>query len=164
MQSDILAVKSLLALGEKPKDIAERTGVAYQKVLSIRKKMEAESDNALVGEAAAISPEVVHTIVEKAREEAPAAVVKKLEMVQEGITSLQKLDGDFHQTISKALTKAEELLDSEKLKASEWVSITNALSNAYNNIFNNSGVNVHVDNSTKVSASSVNMMKGALRG
>jgi len=156
-----LKAKSLLALGEAPKDVAEKTGLGYQTILKLRKDLEAETD----ADVTTIDPVAVQVIVDKAREDnVPSNIVKKLEVVQEGITGLQKLDNEFHTTMSKVLQKANEFLDGDSLKPSEWVAITNSLSSAYNNIFNNSGVNVHVDNSTNVSSTAVSMMKGALRG
>ncbi len=157
-------IQSLLAMGEKPKDIAEKLGCGYQKVLTVRKKMALEKDNGKVEELVGVDPVALEIMVEKAREEAPATVVKKLEAVVEGVTGLQKLDGEFHTTFSVALGRATEFLESDKLKPSEWVAITNALSSAYNNIYNNSGVNVHVDNSTQVSSNNLSMFKGSVRG
>ena len=155
-----LRAKSLLAMGETPKDVAEKTDIGYQTVLKLRKELDAEKQL----DVTTIDPLAVQIIVDKAKEEdVPAKLVKKLEAVHEGVTGLQKLDSDFHTTMSNALRKANTFLDSEDLKPSEWVSITNALSNAYNNIFNNSGVNVHVDNSTNVSSTAVSLMKGAMR-
>jgi len=156
-----LRAKSLLAMGEKPKEVAEKTGVNYQKVLKLRKDLDEEN----TPDVTTIDPAAVQLIVDKAKEDdVPAVMIRKLEKVAEGVTGLQKLDNEFHTTFSKILSKAEEFLDSEKLKPSEWVAITNALSGAYNNIFNNSGVNVHVDNSTNVSSTAVSMMRGAMRG
>ena len=157
-------IRSLLVIGEKPKDIAEKLDVGYQKVLKIRKDMEAEKANAKVADVVSMDPVALELIVEKAKENAPARVVKQLETMHEGITGLQMLDNEFHTTFSKILTRAEEFLDDDKLTPAQWVSITNALSNAYNNIFNNSGVNVHVDNSTKINTGKVDMFKGAMRG
>ena len=157
-------IRSLLAIGEKPKDIASKLDVGYPKVLKIRKDMDAEKTNASIDDVVMLDPVALELIVDKAKENAPAKVVKKLESMHEGISGLQKLDNEFHTTFSKILTKAEEFLNGDDLTPAQWVSITNALSNAYNNIFNSSGVNVHVDNSTKVSNSSVAMMKGAMRG
>jgi len=157
-------IQALLELGEKPKDIAEKLGCGYQKVLSERKKMDAKRANRKIDDIVTIDPVALEIIVDKAKEEAPASVIKKLDRVAEGITGLQKLDGEFHRTFSIALSKANEFLEGEKLKPSEWVAITNALSAAYNNIYNNSGVNVHVDNSTQVSSNNLSMFKGAMRG
>ena len=159
-----LKAKGLLALDVAPKEIAEKTGVAYQKVLSIKKEMLRENSNEQVAEARAISPEVLDIVIERAKEEAPKKVIKELEAVQEGLTGLQILDTEFHTTFSFILGKAEEFLARDDLKPSEWVSITNALSGAYTNIFNNSGVNVHVDNSTTVNSSKLSMFKGSMRG
>lgn len=157
-------IQALLALNETPKDIATKLDVSYQKVLKIRKAMADDKANAKIHEASQLDPVALEIVVEKAKEHAPARVVKKLEAIHEGLSGLQKLDNEFHTTFSKVLKTAEAFLDDDKLTPAQWVSITNALSNAYNNIFNNSGVNVHVDNSTKVSATSVSMMKGAMRG
>ena len=159
-----LKAKGLLALGGTPKEVAETSGVAYQKVLSIKKSMIKEKSNAQLAEARTISPEVLDIVIEKAKTEAPTRVVKELEAVQEGLTGLQVLDTEFHTTFSIILGKAEEFLTRDDLKPSEWVAITNSLSNAYNNIFNNSGVNVHVDNSTTVNSSKVAMFKHSMRG
>ncbi len=164
MDAKLSSVRALLKLGEKPKDISERTGVPYQKVLSVKKGMVSDDANRQVSEIASMDPVALDIIVEKAKTEAPARVVADLERVREGVSGLQKLDSEFHTTFSKILGRAEEFLDSDKLKPSEWVAITNALSSAYNNIFNNSGVSVNVDNSTKVSATSLSMFKGSLRG
>ncbi len=157
-------IQALLELGEKPKDIAEKLGCGYQKVLSERKKMETKRANRKIDDIVTIDPIALEIIVDKAKEEAPASVIKRLDRVAKGITGLQKLDGEFHRTFSIALKRANEFLEGEKLKPSEWVSITNALSSAYNNIYNNSGVNVHVDNSTQVSSNNLSMFKGAMRG
>ena len=157
-------IRALLALEEKPKVIAEKLNIGYQKVLKIRKAMWDEAEEDKLTKVVKMDPVALELIVDKAKEFAPNKVVKKLEAMQDGITGLQKLDNEFHTTFSKVLKTAEAFLDSEDLTPGQWVSITNALSNAYNNIFNNSGVNVHVDNSTKVSNSSVAMMKGAMRG
>jgi phage tail sheath protein FI len=151
-----LQASALLAMGEKPKDVAEKTGVSYQKVLQL-KKAEEQSDVEV------IDPAILHMVVEKAKEEAPAKVVKKLEKVAEGLTGLQVLDNEFHTTMSNVLKRANEFLDNEDLKAGEWVAITNALSNAYNNIFNNKGVSVNVNNGTQVSSNQLSMFKGSLR-
>ena len=163
-ESRELKAKGLIALDVPAKEIAEKTGVPYQKVLSLKKGMLKEQDNDLLGKARAIDPEVLSVVVEKAKEEAPAKVVKQLENIQEGLTGLQMLDNEFHTTFSLILGKAEDFLARDDLKPSEWVSITNALSGAYNNIFNNSGVSVHVDQSTNVNSSKLAMFKGAMRG
>lgn len=157
-------IQALLELGEKPRAIADKLGVGYQKVLAVRKKMEANKEIHKVDDLVKLDPIALQLVVDKAKEEAPATVVKKLETLQEGLSGMQVLDGKFQETFTKILTKAEQFLDDDKLKPSEWVSITNALSNAYNNVFNNSGVNVTVDNSTQVSATSLSMFKGSMRG
>ena len=151
-----LKAKALLAMGEKPKDVADKTGVAYSKVLQL-KKIEEQSDVEV------IDPAILHMVVEKAKEEAPAKVVKKLEMVAEGLTGLQVLDNEFHTTMSAVLKRANEFLNDDELKTSEWVAITNALSNAYNSIFNNKGVSVNVNNGTQVSSNQLSMFKNSLR-
>ena len=163
---EVLRAKAegLLSMGEKPRDIAEKIGLNYQAVLAVRKEMEDKRAKAKVLDLSSIDPVAMELIVDKAKQGAPTSVVKKLEVVSEGVKGLHLLDNEFHTTFSKVLTKAEEFLNDDKLTAAQWVSITNALSNAYNNIFNNSGVNVHVDNSTSVSATSLSMMKGAMRG
>ncbi len=158
-----LKIRALLALGEKPKDIAERLDCKYDKVLIEKRKMKKESEDTKIKDVTALDPVALEILVDKARGTAPAKVVEKLEAVHEGILGLQLLDGKFHETFTKLLNKADEFIDSDKLKPSEWVAITNSLSNAYNNIYNNSGVNVHVDNSTQVSNNSLSMFKGAMR-
>ena len=163
-ESRELKAKGLIALDVPAKEIAEKTGVAYQKVLSMKKIMAKEQSNGMIEEARAIDPEVLAVVVEKAKNEAPTRVVKQLENIQEGLTGLQILDNEFHTTFSLLLGKAEDFLARDDLKPSVWVSITNALSGAYNNIFNNSGVSVHVDNSTTVNSSKLSMFKGAMRG
>lgn len=157
-------IRSLLELGEKPRDVADKLGVSYQKVQTIRRQMDKEKETNKVDDLIKLDPVALEMVVEKAKEEAPATVVRKLENIQEGLSGIQILDSEFQDTFRKVLSKAEEFLESDKLKPSEWVSITNALSNAYNNVFNNSGVNVHVDNSTQVSATSLSMFKGSMRG
>ncbi len=159
-----LKIRALLALGEKPKDIAERLDCKYDKVLQERKKMRTESEITKVKDVTALDPVALEILVDKARGTAPAKVVEKMEAIQTGVQGLQTLDGEFHKTFTKLLNKANEFIDSDTLKPSEWVAITNSLSNAYNNIYNNSGVNVHVDNSTQVSNNSLSMFKGAMRG
>ena len=159
-----LRAKSLLTLGEKPKDVAEKTGVAYNKILVLKKEIASERDKERVKEVLTVDPVALDIIVEKAKEEAPASVAHKLDAINEGVKGLQALDTEFHKTFANILRKANKFLDEDGLKPAEWVMITNALSGAYNNIFNNSGVNVHVDNSTQVSNSSLSMFKGSLRG
>ncbi len=158
MKNKVLA---LLELGEKPKDIAEKTGVNYQTVLKHKKEMmlgkSKEDVQSLITEPA------LHMIVEKAKEEAPAKVVQKLEAVAEGLNGLQLLDAKFHTTLANALDKANEFLKRDDLKPSEWVAITNALSQAYNNVFKQAGVNVNVNNGTQFSDSKLSMFKGSLR-
>lgn len=159
-----IAVKAKIALGQTPREIsAAMTDVTYQAALSLKKEYEREQAEAMVDEVTKIEPEAMQIIVEKARKEAPANIVKKLELVQDGVSGLQKLDSDFHHTMGQVLHRARSFLADEELKASEWVAITNALSTAYNNIFNNKGVNVHVDNSTQVSGTNLSMFKGSLR-
>jgi len=158
-----LAVRAKLELGKTPRKISdEMDDVGYQTALSIRREMERDKENDLVEEVKAVDLQMV---VERAKEDmAPKDVVKKLERVQEGVSGLQLLDSEFHTTMSAVLKRANEFLEQDDLKTSEWVSITNALSNAYNNIFNNKGVNVHVDNSQQISDNNLSMFKGALRG
>jgi len=163
MNESVSSAKALLKMGEKAKDVAEKTGLSYQKVLAIKKSMIADDTQRELGDIVAMDPVALDIIVEKAKSEAPKRVVKEIERIQEGVTGLQKLDGEFHTTFSLVLSKAEDYLSREDLKASEWVAITNALSSAYNNIYNNSGVSVNVDNSTKVSSHSLSMFKGSLR-
>lgn len=164
MNEDHSRARALLALNEKPRDIAETVGISYQKVLSLKKEMEKDAKDRQLGILTTLDPIAMDVIVEKAKIEAPKRVVKEIERIQEGLSGLAKLDAEFHTTFSNVLAKAEDFLAREDLKASEWVSITNALGNAYNNIFNNSGVNVHVDNSTKVSNNSLSMFKDSVRG
>ena len=158
-----LKAKGLLALGEKPKDIAEKLDINYQKVLKLRRDLQKENENANVEKLQSIDPVAVQLIVDKARDEAPTTIVNKLEAVQEGINGLQKLDNEFQTTFSLILGKAENFLANDKLKPSEWVAITNALSNAYSNIFNNKGVNVNVNNGTQFSDTKLSMFKNSMR-
>jgi len=160
-EEQLAAVRAKLALGEKPRAIAESTGVKYQTVLAIKKRTKPDADK--VSDLMEIDPVALDVIVTKAKEEAPAKVVKQLEKVQEGLSGLQALDAKFHTTMALALGKAEDYLTKEDLKPSEWVSITNALSQAYSNIFNNKGVNVNVNNGTQFSDSKLSMFKGSLR-
>ncbi len=162
MEDKVASARALLALGRKPKDVAEKTGLAYQKVTTLKRTMEAEERDKAVG---ALSPVALDVIIEKAKdEEVPKKIIDEMSRIQEGLHGLAKLDSEFHDTFSVALKRATAFLNADDLKASEWVAITNSLGNAYNNIFNNAGVNVHVDNSTKVSNNSLSMFKGSVRG
>ena len=159
------SIKAQLALGRQPKEIsAVIEGASYPTVLNIRKEMESDKTKERISSVAQLDPIALDLIVDKAKAEAPAAIIKKLEAVQEGLSGLQLLDNKFHTTMSLVLKKAEKFLSEEDLKPSEWVAITNALSNAYNNIFNNKGVSVNVDNSTQISSSKLSMFKGSMRG
>jgi len=157
-------IRALLSIGEKPKDIADRLKIGYHKVLSVQKQLDKDNNNDKTGEAVHMDPVALEIIVEKAKEHAPTNVIKSLERVHEGVVGLQKLDTEFHRVFAKALQKAEGFLDKADLKPSEWVAITNSLSNAYNNIFNNKGVNVSIDNSTSIQSDKLSMFKGSLRG
>jgi len=161
-EEQISAARAKLALGTKPKDIVEMTGVKYQKVLQLKKQMELGVSQ--VDDLVSLDPIALDVLVEKAKEEAPARIVKKLEVIHEGLTGLQLLDTQFHTTMSLVLGKAEEFIAREDLKPSEWVAITNALSTAYSNIFNNKGVSVNVNNGTQFSDSKLSMFKGSMRG
>ena len=59
-------IRALLTLGEKPRYIAEKLGTGYQKVLKIRKDMEAEKANATVDEAVKLDPVALELIVKAA--------------------------------------------------------------------------------------------------
>ncbi len=160
-------IKARLAMGSTPRELAdgEFRGVAgYVTILNLRKELAAGKEREAAQTAASIDPVVLDIVIEKAREEAPVSVVKKMEKIQEGLSGLQILDDKFHTTMIKALERAEEYLEGEGLKSSEWVAITNALSSAYNNIFNSKGVSVNVNNGTQFSDSKLQMFKGSLRG
>ncbi len=159
-------IEAQLALGKSPTEIAnERDGKpTYLTILNIKKKMAAQEEKKEVQELVTIEPHVMHTIVEKAKEEAPAKVVAQLEKVEEGVKGLQLLDTKFHSVLAKAVGKAEKFLDQEDLKPAEWVAITNALASAYSSVFNSKGVNVNVNISNNFSDTKLSMFKGAMRG
>lgn len=159
------SIKAKLALGKTPREVADELPTSnYQTILIIKKKMAIETEKEKVDTLTSLSPIALDILVDKAKEEAPKAVVKKLEDLSEGINGLQLLDAQFHTVMGTIVKKAEAFLSREDLKVSDWVAITNALSNAYNNIFNNSGVSVNVNNSTQVNSSKLSMFKGSLRG
>ncbi len=159
-------VEARLAMGSTPRELADgefKGDVSYLTILGWRKQMKAEHQKEQVQEIVRVDAAILENVVERAREEAPSVVVKKIEKLQDGVNGLQLLDEKFHKTMSLALSKAEEFLAQEDLKSSEWVAITNALANAYNNIFNSKGVSVNVNNGTQFSDTKLSMFKGSIR-
>jgi len=157
-------IEALLAIGENPKEISERLGVDYSAVSDIRRNVRNAKKDADVKWAAQAPEVLISEMVDRAKREAPSAVVRKMDKIHEGLKGIQLLDSEFHTTMTKALKKANQFLDQEDLKVMEWVAITNSLSIAYNNIFNSKASQINVNNGNVISSDKLAMFKGALRG
>ena len=158
-------ITALLELGtETVKEISVRLGVDYHAVSDLKRALKNKKKDNDVKWAAKAPIELISDMVDKAKVEAPYTVIKKLDKIQEGLSGIQLLDSKFHSTMTLALEKADQLLNSEDLTSGQWVAITNALSRAYSDIFNNKGVSVNVNSQNNFSTDKVNMFKGAMRG
>ena len=154
------AIRALIKLGETRRDIATRLGCSYDTVTKEIAKMKKEEDH----DATKVDMDLLQHVITETKETAPPDIKKRFEVIEEGVTGLQKLDGRFHDTMANILSKADGFMNREDLTIGEWATITNAVGNAYKNIFAQSGVNVNVNNGTQFSDTKLSMFKGALRG
>jgi hypothetical protein len=152
-------IRALLKLGESRKDIAERLKCTYDAVSKEAQKLKKEED----GDVTKVDADLLNHVIAETKETAPAEIVKKFEVIEEGITGLQKLDDRFHKSMTKMLDKADSFLVKD-ISVSEFATVTGAISNAYKSIFQSGGVNVNVNNGTQISDTKLSMFKGALRG
>jgi len=155
---------ALLATGETDINrIADVCDLSPSSVRTLLRKMNDELTQEEIQKVATLDRAALSVVFEKAKKSAPT-IVTQIDQVAEGVDSLQLLNTDFHTTLGKVLKKANTYLDEEELKVSDFVAVTNSVSNAYNLVFNSKGVNVNVNNGTQVSTDNLSLFKGAMRG
>ena len=153
-------IRALLKLGESRKDIAERLKCNYDSVSKEAQKLKKEED----GDVTKVDLDLLNHVITETKETSAVDVSKKFEVIEEGISGIQKLDARFHKSMTNMLDKADEFLVRESLTISEFATVTGAISNAYKSIFQSGGVNVNVNNGTQISDTKLSMFKTSLRG
>ncbi len=153
-------IRALLKLGEARKDIAERLKVNYDSVSKEAQKLKKEED----GDVTKVDLDLLNHVITETKEIAPIEAIKKLEVLGEAVSGIQKLDERFHESMTGMLDKADGFMKRKDLTISEFATITGSISNAYKSIFQSGGVNVNVNNGTQISDTKLSMFKGALRG
>jgi len=160
-----IEAQALLATGEKPKDVAEKTGIGYQTVLGMKRKLEAENSGMKDIEVLTqVDLPTLHTIAEAVKEKAPANVVKKIDKLVEGVTSLQSLEPKFHAVVVNLLEAAEELSLKDDLSVRDWAALSSGIGSLYSSVFNKSGISVNVNNQTQINGEKMSMFRGSMRG
>lgn len=160
-----LEIEAQLLLGKEPAQIARErnNSPTYLTILNIKKRMKKQETKDAVVELVKEDPEVVHNAIEQIKATAKPDKVAALDKVEDGISGLRLLNDDFHKTISKALGKADAIMDSKDLSLEDLVTLTDSLSSAYNRIFNSKGSIVNVNNGNQFSSEQLTMFKGSMR-
>ncbi len=158
-----LKADSLLSMGESFDRVHEITKVPIVTLRSWKKRLDATNNNDL-NVVVDVDLPTLHHVAEEIKKNAPAEVVKKVDMLVKNVVGLKQLEPKFHQVVMNLLTKAETLSADEDLSIKDWLAISNGIGNLYTNIFNKSGVNVNVLNQTQVSGEKMQMFKSSMRG
>jgi len=147
-----LAIEAKLRLGITPKDISEQLDVKLPTVYAINQKLEKNKSNELVEDLHAIPQATIATVIEEAKKtNTPAVIVNEMEALAVGADGLKKLDMKFQTTVSKALKRFDEILDSKDVGLKDIKLIIDTTASAYEKVFS-SGTNIHIgDNNTNSS-------------
>ena len=156
-----LKAESLLAMGETPKQIADKLQIPYVTVMSWKKKLAEQSTD--LDTVVDVDITTLHQVANKIKETAPEGVSKQVDKLVEGVTGLKQLEPKFHSVVMNLLEKAETLSKDNNLTVKDWLALSNGIGNLYANIFNKSGVNVNVLNQTQVSNEKLTMFRGTMR-
>jgi len=157
-------IEAELAMGRTPKDLESKYGIPYVTIQGWKKKLQKATEGTTdLSAVVEVDLETLHTVAEAVKELAPPEVIKKVDKLVEGVTSLQTLEPKFHAVVLALLNRAEKLAKDEDLSVKDWSMLSAGMGSLYANLFNKSGVNVNVLNQTSVNNEKLSMFKGSMR-
>jgi hypothetical protein len=152
-------IQGMLVAGLEPTLIADRVKVNRATVYEVKKAMDAdimERDISTLSREA--SPAIVNEIAKKVRDQGPMAFEGEVNKVINGIESLQKLETRFHDSFTKLLDKADDIMDRENITVSEWQTVTSTLASAFKDVFNSKGTTINVANADNINGQQSNSL------
>ena len=153
----------LLELGKTPREVSEKLGIGYQTVLGWKKKLDSRSEDDGLSSLVEVDEATLTIVADRIKEEAPAAVAKKVDKLVEGVVGLQKIDEKFRTVVYELLEWAELQSQREDLSVNEWKTIGTTISSMYTAIFSKNVTNVNVMNNTNISSDKREIFKASLR-
>jgi len=160
-----------LAQGAKPRKLSDDFDVPYSTIMTWRREMGDSKVKDEVLDVAKADKVVLATVVEGIKEQAtdnlPPATAKsmgrKLDQLEEGISSLQLLDTQFHDTIIKLLKWADKQI-TDDMSMRDWKMLASSIGDLHSAIFSKGGTNINLmQQNNSGSSARVERFKGSFR-
>jgi len=152
-------VQGLLVAGVEPVQIAAQVRVSRATVYEIKKKMDADAMERDISTLShEVAPSIVSQVAKRVRDEGPLAFEGEVDKVLNGVQSLQKLEVRFHETFTKLLDKADDILEQDGVTIVDWQIVSNTLANAFKEIYNSKGTTINVANADNINGQQSNSL------
>ena len=164
MTSKEIKAKAELVKGKSPREVAQELDIHYTTVVKYKKQLIKDAENAKTNKVANIDPVALQVVVDnidKASAKGEIDISEQTQTIVNGASGLAKLETKFQSTVTKILSKTEELLDGD-LKPNDLKTLAGSVGDLYNNIYANNGTQVQINNNN-VSGDSLSRFKESAR-